>query len=324
MARQYDTGKHGNECYRPIPVHTPNSRRVPASKPYVANVNSSSSEAPPPSAPPPRYDSEYDYKTTHYPSYPPNYPYDDNKYKYEGSGGGGGGGGNSGGGGGGVGGGGSSGGSGGGSGSGQQQVAYNTYNEKSSYGAYEESYDSRGYVPHANATAAPANSAYPSDAEYGSRYYGEGRAYPADNCTEQYDKGRYSNYGYDQRGYYDQTDGRYTVAATDYRYDMRYSDARHSDSRHLSADSGREPDCRYVDSREMDRRYIDGRESIDGRYTMDNREIDGRYATTSDGRDSVDGRYADPARYSTKENYYDRYYKHRPSRDHHVADTSRY
>ncbi|XP_024868085.1 TAR DNA-binding protein 43 isoform X1 [Temnothorax curvispinosus] len=309
MARQYDTGKHSNECYRPIPVHTPSSRRVPVSKPYVANVNSSSSEAtaPPLSAPPPRYDSEYDYKTTHYPSYPPNYPYDDNKYKYEGGGGGGGGG-------------------------GQQQVTYNAYNEKPNYAAYEESaaYDTRGYMPppHANAAAAPVNPAYPpSDAEYGSRYYGEGRAaaYPADNCPEQYDKGRYSNYGYEQRCYYDQADGRYAVAATDCRYEVRYPDARHPDSRHLPADPGREPDCRYVDSREMDRRYIvDGREVVDGRYAMDSREVDGRYAATSDGRDPIDGRYADPARYPTKENYYDRYYKHRPSRDHHVADASRY
>lgn len=311
MARQYDTGKHGNECYRPIPVHTPSSRRVPASKPYVPNVNSSSSEAtaPPPSAPPPRYDSEYDYKTTHYPSYPPNYPYDDSKYKYEGGGGGGGGGGS------------------------QQQAVYN---EKPSYAAYEEStaYDSRGYMPppHANAATVPANPAYPpSDAEYGSRYYGEGRAatYPADNCPEQYvDKGRYSNYGYEQRCYYDQTDGRYAVAATDCRYTMevRYPDARHPDSRHLPADPAREADCRYVDSREIDRRYIvDGRDPVvDGRYAMDNREVDGRYAVVPDGRDAVDGRYADPARYPAKENYYDRYYKHRPSRDHHVADTSRY
>lgn len=77
MARQYDTSKH-NECYRPIPVHTPSSRRVPVAKPYI-NLNTTEA------ANAPRYESEYDYKTTHYPSYPPNYPYDDNaKYKYEG------------------------------------------------------------------------------------------------------------------------------------------------------------------------------------------------------------------------------------------------
>ncbi|XP_029663603.1 splicing factor-like protein 1 isoform X1 [Formica exsecta] len=315
MARHYDTGKHGNECYRPIPVHTPSNRRVPASKPYVASVNSSSSSseaAPPPSAPLPRYDSEYDYKTTHYPSYPPNYPYEDNKYKYEGGGGGGGGG-------------------------GQQQAAYNAYNEKPGYAVYEESpaYDSRGYMapPHATAVAATpaANPAYPpSDAEYGPRYYGvEGRAaaYPvADNCPEQQysDKGRYNNYGYEQRCYYDQADGRYAAPECRYAMEVRYADARHPDSRHPPVDPGREADCRYMaDTREMDRRYVvDGREHVDGRYAMDNREIDSRYAAP-DSRDvAVDGRYADPTRYPAKENYYDRYYKHRPSRDHHhVADT---
>ncbi|KAH0953526.1 hypothetical protein HN011_010624 [Eciton burchellii] len=326
MARQYDTGgKHGSECYRPIPVHTPSNRRVPASKPYVASVNSSSSEtAPPPSAPPPpplppRYDPEYDYKTTHYPSYPPNYPYDDNKYKYEGGGGSGGGGG----------------------GGGQQQPTYNAYNEKPSY-TYEETtaYDSRGYMapppppppppPHATAAAAvaPNNPAYPSsDADYGPRYYeGRGAVYPVvDGCPDQYaDKGRYSNYGYDQRCYYDQADSRY--ATTDCRYVETRYDTRHSDSRHMPTDPSREVDCRYVDGREMDRRY-DARE-MDGRYVMDGREVDGRYVTAPDGRDgTVDGRFAD-ARYPVKENYYDRYYKHRPSREHHhhhhVADTSRY
>ncbi|XP_032676509.1 TAR DNA-binding protein 43-like isoform X2 [Odontomachus brunneus] len=316
MARQYDTGKH-NECYRPIPVHTPSSRRVPASKPY-ANVNSSSeASAPPPSAP--RYDSEYDYKTTHYPSYPPNYPYDDNKYKYEGGSGnsGGGGGGNT-----------SSGGGGGGS-----QTAYNVY-EKPSYTAYEEpaaaSYDARGYMAPHTAAATPNSAPYPpSDADY-PRYAGydtRAAAYPVAENPEQYsDKSRY-NYGYEQRGYYE-TDGRYTGAA-DCRYTMevRYPDARHSDNRHIPIDARTEADCRYVDSRDMDRRYVDVREADGGRYAvMESREIDNRgYPAGPDGREVVDGRFADPTRYPVKENYYDRYYKHRPSRDHHVhADASRY
>lgn len=244
------------------------------------------------------------------------------------------------------------------------QAAYNAYNEKPSYAVYEESpsaYDSRGYMapPHATAVVATAPAAanpaaYPaSDAEYGPpRYYsvegggGGGRvaaaaAYPvADNCPDQQyatDKGRYSTgYGYEQRCYYDQAaDGRYAAAPPAecrYAMEVRYADARHPDGRH-PVDPGREADCRYMaDGREMDSRrcyVVDGREHVvDGRYAMqDNREIDGRYAVVApDGRDAaVDGRYADPTRYPAKENYYDRYYKHRPSRDHHhhhgVADT---
>ncbi|XP_014610473.1 PREDICTED: uncharacterized protein LOC106790228 isoform X2 [Polistes canadensis] len=271
MARQYDTSKH-NECYRPIPVHTPSSRRIPVAKTYV-NVNSSET------ASMPRYDSEYDYKTTHYPSYPPNYPYDDNKYKYEGQ-------------------------------------SYNAY-EKANYSSYEDQgYDNRNYmVPHATTP----NSTYPSEAEY-SRYPNyEGRAaYSIMETPDYAEKGRY-NYGYD-RSYYD-ADGRYVSTDCRYPSDVRYSEVRHTESR--SVPENRETDCRYtVDNRDIDRRYtvVDGRES-DSRYPIENREVDSRYPV--DGRE-VDGRFADTARYPTKENYYDRYYKHRPSRDHHVSDMSRY
>lgn len=276
MARQYDTSKH-NECYRPIPVHTPSNRRVPTAKPYTNVASPEGTSAP-------RYEPEYDYKTTHYPSYPPNYPYDDNKYKYDGG------------------------------------QTYNAY-EKPTYVPYEEtvSYDARGYVAPPHAAATP-NSAYPSDAEY-TRYtnYDGRAAYPIVENPEYSEKGRY-NYGYEQRGYYE-ADGRYAVADCRYTMDMRYPDARHADNR-APADN-READCRYVvDNRDMDRRYAVETREPDGRYTVENREIDNRYAPV-DGRE-VDARFADPARYPTKENYYDRYYKHRPSRDHHVADTSRY
>lgn len=271
MARQYDTSKH-NECYRPIPVHTPSNRRVPVAKPYI-NLNTTEA------ASAPRYESEYDYKTTHYPSYPPNYPYDDNaKYKYEG------------------------------------QNNYNAY-EKASYPSYEDpGYDARNYmVQHPNP---PPNPSYPSDPDYARYPSYEGRAvYPVMENPDYTEKARY-NYSYD-RNYYE-ADGRY--AATDCRYplDVRYPDTRHGDSR-IPAES-READCRYpVDNRDMDRRY-DGRDP-DGRYGVENREVEARYPP--DGKE-VDARFADTARYPPKENYYDRYYKHRPSRDHHVSDTSRY
>ncbi|XP_033337512.1 TAR DNA-binding protein-43 homolog isoform X3 [Megalopta genalis] len=286
MARQYDTSKH-NECYRPIPVHTPNSRRVPVAKPYI-NINTSEP------ANPPRYDSEYDYKTTHYPSYPANYPYDDNnKYKYEGQ-------------------------------------NYNAY-EKPTYPSYEDpGYDTRNYMvqqqqqqqqqPHA-AGGAPANPppSYPSDAEYPRYPNYEGRAavYPVMENPDYTEKARY-NYGYD-RNYYE-GDGRYVSADCRYPLDVRYPDTRHADNR-IPTD-GREADCRYpVDNREIDRRYaVDGREP-DARYAVDNRDVETRYPP--DGKE-VEARFADTTRYPAKENYYDRYYKHRPSRDHHVSDTSRY
>ncbi|KZC11380.1 PREDICTED: uncharacterized protein LOC107189508 isoform X1 [Dufourea novaeangliae] len=292
MARQYDTSKH-NECYRPIPVHTPSSRRVPVTKPYI-NVNTSEA------ANAPRYDSEsYDYKTTHYPSYPPNYPYDDNnKYKYE---------------------------------AGQNYNA--AYEKQSNYPAYEDpGYDTRNYMvqqqqqQHGTGGAAnPPASSYPSDAEYAAARYPnyEGRGgggaaiYPVMENPDYTEKARY-NYGYD-RNYYE-GDGRYASPECRYPLDVRYPDARHGDNRIPS--DGREADCRYpVDNREMDRRYtVDGRDP-EGRYTVDNREVDARYPP--DGKE-VDARFPDTARYPAKENYYDRYYKHRPSRDHHVSDTSRY
>lgn len=279
MARQYDTSKH-NECYRPIPVHTPSSRRVPAPKPYT-NLNT------PEATNAPRYDSEYDYKTTHYPSYPPNYPYDDNKYKYEGQ-------------------------------------NYNAYEKPPNYSSYEESsgYDARGYMVQQHPQQPAANASYPSDGEYPRYPSYEGRpAYPVMEAPPDYsDKTRY-NYGY-ERNYYE-SDGRY--ASTDGRYalDVRYPDTRHPENR--IPPENREAECRYsMDNREMDRRYaIDAREQPDGRYALDNREVDGRYPPPQDGKE-VDPRFADPARYPAKENYYDRYYKHRPSRDHHVTDASRY
>ncbi|XP_034944090.1 uncharacterized protein TBPH isoform X3 [Chelonus insularis] len=265
LARQFDTGKH-SECYRPIPVHTPSSRRFPVAKQYI-NTNSETTTSP-------RYDQEYDYKTTHYPSYPPNYPYDENnKYKYD-----------------------------------QQQPpiqhqpppnqppgtqGYPAYDKPPAYPTYEDgNYDSRGYMaPHAPAPASGMN--YPPETDY-SRYPSyEGRsAYGGSDGTEYADKARYG-YGY-ERAYYD-AEGRYISDGT--RHDVRYPDNR-QDGRNINDGRDGVVDCRYpVDGREADRRYMDNR---------------------------ADGRYGESGRYPAKENYYDRYYKHRSSRDHHASESSRY
>lgn len=275
MARQFDTSKH-SECYRPIPVHTPSSRRLPVAKTYM-NTNSETATSP-------RYESEYDYKTTHYPSYPSNYPYDDSKYKYEAQG-------------------------------------YNHYEKQPTYTTYEEtSYDSRNYMAPAHTPATPSSN-YPAEAEY-TRYPNyEGRStYPTAESTDyQQEKSRYGGYGYD-RTYYE-ADGRYLPAEGRHSTDARYSETRHAENRNTV--DNREADCRYpAEGREAERRYpVDGREE-EVRYVADGRDGEARY--TVEGRAGVEGRFAEPARYPQKENYYDRYYKHRPSRDHHVSETSRY
>ncbi|XP_066601588.1 uncharacterized protein TBPH isoform X1 [Prorops nasuta] len=292
MARQYDSSKH-NECYRPIPVHTPSNRRVPAPKSYV-NVNSSEA------ANTPRYESEYDYKPTHYPSYPPNYPYDEAKYKYEGQG-------------------------------------YNSYEKPAANYAYEEiGYDARNYmVPHTAAAPPPPpppppNPSYPADGEYPRYVNYEGRSvYPVmENPAGEYTEKRY-NYGYDRNATYYEPDARY--AAQDNRYigDVRYQDTRHVDNRPDNRISvypdNREQDCRYtIDNREQDRRYALEARDPEARYAVDNRENDPSRYPPADARE-LETRFPETTRYpSSKENYYDRYYKHRPSRDHHVSDASRY
>lgn len=302
FARQFDTVKH-SECYRPIPVHTPSSRRLPVAKQFM-NSNADTATSP-------RYDQEYDYKTTHYPSYPPNYPYDENnKYKYEQqtqsshhhhhhpphqppphqqqpS-------------------------------SGQSAQPYGNFEKPPTYQPYEDdNFESRNYLaPQSTVSGA----AYPTDTEY-SRYssYEGGRSSTySGHDTNDYvnEKGRYG-YGY-ERAYYD-VDGGGRYISENNRHDTRYpSDSRHDSGRNAN-DGGRDvDDLRYniVDGRDGERRYVDGRDD-DVRY--ESRDGDSRYV---DGRTS-DGRY-ESGRYQSKENYYDRYYKHRPSRDHHTSETSRY
>ncbi|KAG8039712.1 hypothetical protein G9C98_000441 [Cotesia typhae] len=307
LARQFDTGKH-NEYYRPIPVHTPSSRRLPVVKQFM-NTNSD---------PSPRYDQDYDFKTTHYPSYPPNYPYDENnKFKYDHH-----------------------------QPQHQQQSmpphqpsaqqpghpSYGNY-DKPAYPSYDEgSYDSRGggggfmasHVPPQAPPPPPPGTNFPHDTDYSRypNYDGRPSAYPGGPESAEYaEKSRYGYGGGYDRNYYDSADTRYLPDGT--RQDPRYSDGRH-DMRSITDGRG-EP---IMDGREPDRRYSDGRGGSgignaggtgDDDLRFDGRDGDNRYM---EGR--VDGRYSESGRYPVKENYYDRYYKHRPARDHHASESSRY
>ncbi|XP_043268292.1 RNA-binding motif protein, X-linked 2 isoform X1 [Venturia canescens] len=291
MARQFDTGKH-SECYRPIPVHTPSSRRLPAGKAGYMNTNSETSTSP-------RYDADYDYKTTHYPSYPSNYPYDETKYKYEAG-------------------------------------SYNHYEKQGVYasaGYDDPGYDSRTYVTSSSShpTGVAASSNYPNEQEYATRYPsyeggGGGRSsYPSAETGEYAEKSRYGSAGYPsnyERTYYE-SESRY-LANSEARHPNeaggRYADSRHVDARNQI--DNRETDLRYgIEARENDRRYFNDLRDDDGsRYPNDLRDPENRYV---DARGN-DSRFNESARYQATEKYYDRYYKHRPSRDHHVSETSRY
>ncbi|XP_044018522.1 TAR DNA-binding protein 43 isoform X1 [Aphidius gifuensis] len=313
MARQFDTGKN-NECYRPIPVHTPSNRRLTAVKPFLTTNNDSSGA--------PRYEQDYDYKTTSYPSYPPNYPYDNQvqqsqqhqqhhqhqQHQH------------------------------------QQQLSSGLQQYGSGYDkqSYSSSYDDGNYESSRNGGGgggyiqplSTAPTSYQSDAEY-SRYPGYegssgggsgnggggggGRQYIGQDNSD-HEKGRYGGgggggYNFDRSSYYE-TDGRYATDGG--RHDVsgaittsRYTDGRHQDNR-STCDNRDGNDSRYtIDNRE-DRRYNDGRDD-DSRYDNEH-DSDNRYNDTRNN----------DSRYQTKENYYDRYYKRRPSRDHHASESSRY
>lgn len=268
------------------------------------------------SDPSPRYDQDYDFKTTHYPSYPPNYPYDENnKFKYDHH-----------------------------QPQHQQQSmpphqpsaqqpghpSYGNY-DKPAYPSYDEgSYDSRGggggfmasHVP--PQAPPPPGTNFPHDTDYSRypNYDGRPSAYPGGPESAEYaEKSRYGYGGGYDRNYYDSVDTRYLPDGT--RQDPRYSDGRH-DMRSITDGRG-EP---IMDGREPDRRYSDGRGGSgignaggtgDDDLRFDGRDGDNRYM---EGR--VDGRYSESGRYPVKENYYDRYYKHRPARDHHASESSRY
>ena len=240
MARQYDTSKH-SEYYRPIPVHASSNRRMPAAKPY-ANMNSAET-----TTPAPRYDGEYDYKTTHYPSYPPNYPYDD-KFKYDGQ-------------------------------------NYNNY-EKPAYQAYDNSgYDARNYMAPQPAAAPVAT--YPTEVEYPRYPgYEERPAYPVMENPDYGDKMKY-NYGYERTYHetderYIPTDARYPV---ENRYpdtrnvENRPLDAREADARF--SNEGRDERRYQVDAREGDARYPVESRDADGRFPADGRDLDGRFSESS-------------------------------------------
>ncbi|XP_033220126.1 TAR DNA-binding protein 43 isoform X1 [Belonocnema kinseyi] len=239
--------------------------------------------------PAPRYDGEYDYKTTHYPSYPPNYPNYDDKFN-------------------------------------SPMNNYNNYEKPPTYQNYDNSggggggggYDARNYM--APQPAAPPAPTYPPEAEY-PRYpgYEERPAYPVmENNPDYTDKMKY-NYGYERP--YHEPDERYIPTDGRYPVDSRYPDTRNNvENRPLDA---READARFSNEGGRDeRRYPVETREVDARYPVEGRggDVDGRYST--EGRD-LDGRFSESSRYS-KDNYYDRYYKQRPSRDHYSSETSRY
>lgn len=281
MARQYDTGKV-NDYYRPIPVHSShaaNSRGhrgsgtpYPSNKPYMGQD----------ATPPPRYEADYDYKTTHYPTYPPNYPYDEAKYKYEAAGGGGG---------------------------MPQPGGYTGYEAKSypSHGGYEAvpsvqvPYDNRGYaaVPSTPAPPPPPGTVpiqYPHDQQLQPQ---QQQQHPAD----------YARYGYDERSAGGVPAAAVYPQAVDnhhhhYPHQEKYAAAGYGDGRQTGYD---QHEARY-DSRYDSR--TDGRDGVDSRY--DER----RY----DGREEHDSRYDSSSRYpSSKDGYYDRYYKSRTPREQEAA-----
>ncbi|XP_008206191.1 heterogeneous nuclear ribonucleoprotein 1 isoform X2 [Nasonia vitripennis] len=293
MSRQYDIGK-SNEYYRQIPVHSSQSagavggggvrQRVNGPPPSNSNKPYNMSQE---STPPPRYEPDYDYKTTHYPSYPPNYPYDDAKYKYGAAGA-------------------ESAAPPPSSAAAQPYGAAGYVDGKAAYAssAYDgqAGYDSRGYAAPAAAPAAPAPAAaaYPADHADYSRYAYDERAAasypPMDHQQHHHHQDKYG-YGYaDARQASSYEASRYDMQS-DARYDQRY-DAR------VVAD-GREADGRY----ETDRRYEDYGKEHDARYH--HHHHDDRYESSRYGASAKDN------------NYYDRYYKNRPAREHH-SESSRY
>lgn len=221
MARQYDTNKV-NDYYRPIPVHSSHSNRGGGhqhhrggGKPYMHNQDPT---------PPPRYDSaDYDYKTTHYPSYPPNYPYDGTAPPGT---------------------------------AGPPQPPYVQPPNPQAYPGYEAppqtvGYDSRaaGYTP---AAAAPG---YEHHAPYG--YDERAAAAAAYSAMEPHHHQDYV-YNRQQPGYeHDQT--RYDVRESDSRYDDRRYDGDYGKDDSRYADS-RESEGRYKDSY-YERYYKGGRSS---------------------------------------------------------------
>lgn len=166
----------------------------------------------------------------------------------------------------------------------------------------------------------PANYPYDEAAKF-KAYDGQQYAYDAKSQPSAYAG---TAAGYEAPPAYD---ARATYAAPAQPYcDTDYSRYPAYDERATYTDQVDYDKTKYAYSYETDERYAQQQPPLDNRYERDgyvaddrryDREADNRYPTE-------DARYADSSRYSSKENYYDRYYKHRPSRDHHVADPSRY
>ncbi|XP_012253773.2 uncharacterized protein LOC105684734 isoform X1 [Athalia rosae] len=361
MARQYDMSNNSHaECYHPIPVHTPTNRRFhnnpkSHSSTFVSShattkglMSSSSrnsnlevtgndynSNTPLPMAMPMamsiplpvhlpmalplplptlssnsiasctnvRYDSSYDYRPTHYPSYPPNYPCDEDKYKQYGSG----------------------------NGCDGYEVYEGVYEKPySAYGInvtttslenmYNTShYESRGAGINGSTSSAPQVQApyrqqdHQDYQRYGDYYHGVG----IENNTE---RGRYNSNHNNSDGY-ERSVTSYVYGGTESRYTNNHHynvgsiiDSRTSSSSSSSINEGRgEP--RFHNHNQY-RHHIQARQKH--RPLADDRKESGRHKALSEAGKS-ETRYQN----SAKENYYDRYYKHRPSRDHCIAELPR-
>ncbi|XP_058788869.1 heterogeneous nuclear ribonucleoprotein A/B isoform X2 [Phymastichus coffea] len=246
LSRQYDTAKV-NEYYRPM------GGRSRGPVPAAAAPKPAGYESTPP-PPPARYESagmpgaEYDYqKASHYPSYPPNYPYD--KYPEQpappaqagyGSGYPGGGGGGSGG-----------------------------YEAAAQAAPALAPYDSRAYAA-AGGGAGP-QAAYP-EAQYGGydeRAAGGYAQAPPAGAVEAHGPGYHHHHQDKYAGYADARGYEHEAAPRYASYESRYGDAR-------GVADGREADARYDERRyerdeykEHEERYADSRYA-EARYSKEN------------------------------------------------------
>lgn len=168
-------------------------------------------------------------------------------------------------------------------------------------------------------------------ATYSSNSYGSGGGYEAGGAPAptnySYDK-EPSNYHYEEPSY--ESRGYATVAApqsSTYGNEEypRYASSYDSRAYHHAEDYGDNKRYQYGG---YERSYEDPRGYHDGevRYERDDRRTDVRYNEREDGGryEAREDRHSESsARYQSKENnYYDRYYKHRPAREH--SESSRY
>lgn len=327
LARHYDMSNNSHaEHYRPIPVHTPTAnRRLSNSKTYPMSVSGSGTTKramgrnntpesggtglpnsshnlpmplPPhsiiptsaPSCTNVRYDTTYDYRPTHYPSYPANYPCDEEKYKhYDDSG-----------------------------------NAYNGYEFYEGYGsapatmapvtattAAVQCYDGPGYDPRppGNGNHHHLQSYHQPEQEY-SRY---DEFYSANNSAN----------AYAERGNYNHSNNTHNNDNDTYGYER--SSAQPSPSPYLypTTENGRSNNNSAICERSVVRDHRNLHHHQHQQYHRDRHlSLSGGRIESSRSHRSV----SDTGRFEGrhKENYYDRYYKHRPARDFRVTDSTKY